>query len=149
MRGIKFRAVMPEEKAKELGFKLFYQNEQYLGSFLRRANMFAFSSSGHDKYGVPELEQFTGLRDKNGKEIYEGDIVKFKDGFVENEETGEFVDDWHTVTVVFGAGEFYGQKKDGERWDNGHSYEDFDNDIPFSECEVIGNVHESPELLNP
>lgn len=64
--------------------------------------------------GQFELMQFTGLHDRNGKEIYEGDIVKL----------------YHDKLGVY--------------WDkDGH----------WSHCglldlsEVIGNIHENPELL--
>ncbi|WP_409174386.1 YopX family protein [Brevibacillus fortis] len=85
-----------------------------------------------------EFMQFTGLRDKNGKEIYEGDILRYPDAY----DSGS---DWEE-TISVGAIE----------WDtnqaqftvtNRHSvdleclFEDID------ETEVIGNVYENPELL--
>lgn len=70
------------------------------------------------------LMQYTGLKDKNGKEIYENDIIATK-GY---------------VTVVR-----YEAPKFCCRYDKGKAeMMDFD---PFEECEVIGNVYENPELL--
>ena len=66
------------------------------------------------------IEQYTGLKDKNGKEIYEGDIVKLWD------REPELVV-WDNLIGVYDP----------------LSWETFDTD----ECEVIGNIHENPELL--
>ena len=75
-----------------------------------------------------ELMQFTGLLDKNGKEIYEGDIVKVKWGGVGD--------------VVFKDGGFVSQ------WENGNvEYRVCKSDIESREVEVIGNIYENPELL--
>ena len=119
---------MPDSRVKALGFKLYYQNDQYLGSFLRRANTFAFESSGHDSYGVPELEMFLGLKDVNGKEIYEGDIVAFHWGAIPSKAVVE----WDEEVGGFRVKIFDGRSVN----------------MTVVE-EVIGNVHENPELLNP
>ena len=78
-----------------------------------------------------ELMQYTGLKDKNDKEIYEGDIIK-NDG----------CDDGDLISVIiFDRGVF--ALKDEE-------------DLPYVQyplcewnecCEVIGNIYENPELL--
>lgn len=105
---------------------MFYQDDQYLGSFLRRANTAQFCSSGHDSYGTVELMQFTGLKDRNGVEIYEGDVVRCRE---------------NTYQVVVSRACFV--LKENIK----------DNDIRISmqdeyQMEVIGNLHESPHLLN-
>ncbi len=83
------------------------------------------------------LMQFTGLKDKNGKEIYEGDIVKY--GYEDFEED-------KTIHQV--------------KWCDDEGYPAFDLkphlDIECNglsqamnegEIEVIGNIYENPELL--
>ena len=85
--------------------------------------------------GTPEqrpfnIMQYTGLQDRNGREIYEGDIIEF----LENE-SGET---W-TAKIVFENLAF--KALDVE--DGGYEY-DFDD---LTEIEVIGNIYENPEIL--
>lgn len=86
------------------------------------------------------LMQFTGLTDKNGVEVYEGDIVRRVYEFTKAGKAKEtidrivFRDDW-------GAFAFHGETSIGEGWERmyaGHAV------YPF---EVIGNIHENHELL--
>ena len=73
------------------------------------------------------LMLFTGLLDKNGKEIYESDIVQYYDN-----------PHW----VEFYAGCFVIKRKDHEKWYGVGSFGGAAN-----QYEVIGNVWENPELL--
>lgn len=81
-----------------------------------------------------ELMQYTGLKDKNGKEIYEGDILKL---YFEEDK----LEDWFWLSL-----------KDEER-ERGYVYlevkypEIFAQALP-DDFEVIGNIYENPELLN-
>lgn len=98
------------------------------------------------------LMQFTGLKDKNGKEIYEGDIVRIRheEDMHEHEEEGcekgcTFGDDaWKTIEVKWDS-EIAGYFFDSEAL-FGHEY-----NLPIVtegyETEIIGNIYENPELL--
>lgn len=82
-----------------------------------------------------KIMQFTGLKDKNGKEIYEGDITNY--GEV------EYRTDLNWDSGGSPHPGFYFKAQWGEPGNLEYHY-GFDDDI-----EVIGNIFENPELLNP
>ena len=93
------------------------------------------------------LQQFTGLYDKNGKEIYEGDIISysFQNGFGSVEHRGTViysVPRWHLDIIVV----------DVHNGSNGYIKNVSDSEHSLSRTQydtiVIGNIHEKPELLN-
>lgn len=135
-REIKFRAW------GDFGKKMHFQTkEEDLWSFLR------------DAYGM-ELMQFTGLKDKNGKEIYEGDI------FRQEKETDE--GDIRNYLVVFWVKQraaFYlvdachlsilenNDCSDENEFDwlfQDAALYDFSMDVGLP---LVGNIYENPELL--
>ncbi|WP_228284273.1 YopX family protein [Lentilactobacillus buchneri] len=111
------------------------------------SSVLSFAEMNPDAYIV---EQFTGLKDANGKEIYEGDIVKFNGNSDDLAivKFGEFgVPDASTEEYVDKALGFYFDPK-GSLSD----IEPFSMTTPVNELyacctEVIGNVHTDPELL--
>lgn len=77
-----------------------------------------------------EVMQFTGLRDRHGKEIYEGDILRYW-----NPSVGSII---RPIVFKWGGFGIEGLAK------GTHIY--FGN-LPEEEIEVIGNIYENPELL--
>lgn len=120
MREIKFRAWDKSDKKLKYsddysGLGLFFELKEY-----------------REEYGVKyELMQFTGLKDKNSKEIYEGDIVRVEVPF-------EDCSDFYTVSVKYKLekAEFVFQHPIGTQFK-----------MQPEKLEVIGNIYENPELL--
>ena len=88
------------------------------------------------------LMQYTGLKDKNGKEIYEGDLIKFteidEDSCFGREDT-EVVE----VKWLEDIAQFRAIFKSGRRTEL-----HFVVQLPtVVSCEIIGNIYENPELL--
>ena len=81
--------------------------------------------------------QFTGLKDKNGKEIYEGDIIKI------NKDWKNSLDITRKCCLVmfYNGGFMFGRSKYNAEFMNTYLW------IVSQYCEVVGNVFENPELL--
>lgn len=75
------------------------------------------------------LMQYTGLTDKNGVEIYEGDIVKWQAGLVSG-----------TNAIIYNDGSYC---IDSTFQDDMSIYQSYASNA----LEVIGNIHQNPELL--
>ena len=85
-----------------------------------------------------ELMQYTGLKDKNGKEIYEGDILQT------NGIDGKRL--WIIEYIFSGSGIGFSPESIGGGCSSVHN-EVWDEEIKYSRGEIIGNRYENPELL--
>lgn len=145
MRDIKFRAwEKKERKMFEVAglSKPKYDNptQQYR---VRLRNDYPGAKNSNYLQEYFELMQYTGLKDKNGVEIYEGDIVQtFNVSYDTPGKEGEKVVSEDTVSsVIFGLGQF--------RCDDSPlciQTSNYPNEL-LDLTEVIGNIMENPELL--
>lgn len=151
MREIKFRGLTENTRKMVYGSLVCYPSGHYsIEDHLRGVDNIV-----HVYNVVPEtIGQFTGLRDKNGTEIFEGDVVKFsnwasahkceKCGHEKSTEAYGFVkfsnsksyDQYPSRSVAVYVVEMLGKCSIDET--------DLDDS---EELEVIGNIHENPELL--
>lgn len=124
MREIKFRAWLKEKKimGEVLGIDILHKE-----IFFSNEDVDCYE---HVDFKNIELMQYTELKDKNNKEIYEGDIVKLR----ANHGIGvvKYYDEWGAFVVEY--------VKSKPLVVLGMSY--YKEDI-----EVIGNIYENPELL--
>jgi uncharacterized phage protein (TIGR01671 family) len=89
--------------------------------------------------GIPGIiQQFTGLIDKNGKDIYEGDFINFSVNYTVDSSDIDIVT-WKNQEVHYSeehAGFFFGHK---------YEFQMLDKIMPET-IEVVGNIFENPDL---
>ncbi len=136
MRIYKFRAWDSEEE------KMYYSDKDYGHHFFefKDGNLKCFviidPCPGHIEPTCEEIDnpmQSTGIFSKNGKEIWEGDIVQ---NYYRND----------PYKIIFYDGSFrgwYGRKEEPSQDMRGFAFDEFEG----KGSEVIGNVWENPELM--
>lgn len=144
MREIRFRGKSKNKKVWLYGYLFQYGNSA-------PANVLCICVSvpdwkdAFDLYQVEEdtIGQFTGLRDKDGKEIYEGDVVEcvsYNELISVNGKTYEPLRRYMRVVFANGAFRLKESFSDSLMGDNLWEM------IPGNDIVVIGNVHDNPEL---
>jgi uncharacterized phage protein (TIGR01671 family) len=119
-REIKFRAWHKKKRKMLRAFPRFNQFVEVIGLGVQRMV----------ESKEIELMQYTGLKDKNGKEIYEGDIVKLKQNTIWQVAWNEDKLKWHMWSI-----------------DSTNSINITRKSAYYDKYEVIGNTYESSELL--
>ena len=135
MREIKFRAYDMDEKVmrkwEEIDFTKEIGEDYYMVGYKASEVCVRYD---HEQI----LMQYTGLKDKNGKEIYEGDLLNMH-------YRNESVEKGKVVSVKMGM------TYDSDGWEHERTYgwvagnNSLADVAPYAE--VLGNIYENPELL--
>lgn len=133
MREIKFRAYIKKDYNKELAGKILNVSSIHLKA--RKAIIgYSISRSNYGNHSFDfeniELMQYTGLHDKNGKEIYEGDIVKT---YISGR--------WLLGKVIYEHSRFTIDVTNNKELEYGRT------GIIENFTEVIGNIYENKDLI--
>lgn len=119
--------------SKEIKFRAFQDGQMLVSPISSNYGLARFFGL---LYEDAPIMQFTGLHDKSGKEIYEGDIIKM----------GDNPECWFSPRVVeFINGSWMGRSC---RIYTNQDKRDYQGDSNQNNWEIIGNIYENPELLS-
>lgn len=142
MREIKFRGKRVDNEEWVYGYYYFKLNAHFILSIDEKDINGEFTV--HYEVDPSTVGQYTGLKDKNGKDIYEGDILSFK------HHGGYLLEDclmrvaFDIYNGCFGYYSTFGLFDDTIIPFTEH--DELQEDI-LNHAEIIGNIHGNPELL--
>ena len=125
MRSIKYRAFYKGEMRQVTALEWIHEGEDLAGCYLTGIDKCVIVNDDETTFGV-DLLAFTGLTDRNGTEIYEGDIIKWNTGIGYIKYRADEYTLGFGVEVIAGSN-FYGYEGDHYLW---------------TCVEVIGNIYE-------
>lgn len=124
---------------REIKFKVWAKHTKSMVSLAEALKevTFGFLLKFNDTY---DLLLYTGLKDKNGVEIYEGDVFKHN--------SGHWIVDFDKGSFILNHSEL--KNIDGSllRWGSLSRLFDVDMNDIYNRVEVIGNIYENKELLD-
>lgn len=146
MNNLKFRAW--DKKLKLLGNVSYIDFDSKKMIYHNHNGLFNYYANFEDV----EIMQSTGLFDKNGTEIFEGDIVEFPEVYVFSDfEEGLIGVDGFNIASVVKRGNYV--TLDNFAGEDGATERELENykctfdDLDFKNFEIIGNIYENKELL--
>ena len=131
MREIKFRAWLKEDK-KMVNVETMDFTDKSI-QYLKKSEINNAYILRRESFVDVELMQYTGLKDKNGKEIYEGDIVLVKLGGISI---------WYKTVIELKEGALIASLINRE-----DCFYIFNPGFDSNDFEVIGNIYENKNLL--
>ena len=114
---------------REIKFRVYNYNLKKMFCHFPNARIDLGLSYYENNIKVSFPMQFTGLKDKNGKEIYEGDLIRIND---------------EKIMQISWSDKFASFIIDRDGWAYSHW---FGESCSPGDCDVVGNIHENPELL--
>jgi uncharacterized phage protein (TIGR01671 family) len=127
---------------REIKFRVWHKGEMFLTNaimnasaryYIRDAQGISPHADVYYEQADAPIMQFTGLLDKNGKEIYEGDIIKYFQPYSNKWDTHIVL--WDEKFAGFGMFEYNNEWCKESDW------------LKIKEIEIIGNIYENPELI--
>lgn len=149
-------------KNREIKFRAWNTEVNHMAKVVTVQEMLAYCPEGEDCDSNLEwynenliIMQYTGLKDKNGKEIYEGDVVEYWYELSRNQ--GKVTEQTFEGVVVFKDVKIENGYEPDSRHigfvlecknEPQHGGDTWYTDLSASNLEIIGNIYENPELLD-